>query len=312
MNDMATDVSDLTSVRLGLNYDEALLKDDLSKLKDFRPTKQVGGKHDGGWMGIALHSSAGVTDFHSARRHTPYDAYLPTPALSVVPYIKSILDGIPGLLMSVRVTELVPGAEIYQHTDDYRALHAGCVRLHIPIVRHSDISFIIDDVAQNWMPGQLWYGDFRKRHTIVNRSLVSKISIVIDVATSVELLELFPTQFLRDYKKLSSIIVRPSSSVLLPSHLALDDLEFQVKPASDFQLPFRNINYPANMSLRLHGDKLFLFLEGRSISELLPQDDGSLYIEGWPSYAISLRGERGDSLVMEDRSNNSALPLRLS
>src|SRR5262249_33508631 len=95
----------------------------------------------------------------------------------------------------VRILFLPPGGHIKDHFDFHTNFQFGLLRLHIPIITHPDVHFIIDGERVTWAAGELWYGDFSKVHSVKNDSPLVRTHMVIDVQVNEFLLSLFPEDF---------------------------------------------------------------------------------------------------------------------
>jgi hypothetical protein len=181
------------AIRLPRTYDVDRLVADLRVLRDVSAAPQPGPYHKGEWTGIALHSLGGKDSvFPSA---PGLDEYRETENLRRTPYFKSVLDDLKCPKEVVRILFLPPGGHIKDHFDFHTSFQFGLLRLHIPIITHPDVSFIIDGQRVTWAAGELWYGDFSRVHSVKNDSPVVRVHMVIDVQINDFLLDLFPADF---------------------------------------------------------------------------------------------------------------------
>ena len=171
--------SDLVAVRLPRNYDVELLQRDLRTLQEVQRAPQPGPYHKGEWTGIALYSMGGKQSTFPSAAGT--DLYQETEELQRAPYFKQVLDDLRCPKEVVRILFLPPEGHIKDHFDFHTSFQFGLLRLHIPIVTHPDVVFFIDGQRMTWKPGELWYGDFSKVHSIKNNSSVVRVHMVIDV-----------------------------------------------------------------------------------------------------------------------------------
>ena len=169
----------VVAVRLPRTYDAERLQQDLQVLRDVQSAPQPGPYHAGEWTGIALHSMGGKDSvFPSA---AGMDRYQETENLKRAPYFKYVLDDLKCPKEVVRILFLPPGGHIKDHFDFHTSFQFGLLRLHVPIVTHPDVIFLIDGQRVTWKAGELWYGDFSKVHSIKNDSPVVRVHMVIDV-----------------------------------------------------------------------------------------------------------------------------------
>jgi hypothetical protein len=181
------------AVRLPRTYDPGLLVRDLQILSDVPTAPQPGPYHKGEWTGIALHSMGGKDSVFPSS--PGMDHYQETENLRKTPYFKSILDELKCPKEVVRILFLPPGGHIKDHFDFHTSFQFGLVRLHIPILTHPDVAFIIDGQRMSWNAGELWYGDFSRVHSVKNDSQIVRVHIVMDVQINDFLLSLFPEDF---------------------------------------------------------------------------------------------------------------------
>lgn len=181
------------AVRLPRTYDPEALLRDLRVLRDVPTAPQPGPYHKGEWTGIALHSMGGKDSVFPSS--PGLDRYKETEHLRQTPYFKQILDELECPKEVVRILFLPPGGHIKNHFDFHTSFQFGLLRLHIPIVTHPDVAFVIDGERMDWKAGELWYGDFSKVHSVRNDSGIVRVHMVIDVQINQFLLDLFPADF---------------------------------------------------------------------------------------------------------------------
>jgi len=122
--------------------------------------------------------------------------YQGTENLQRTPYFKSILNELKCPKEVVRILFLPPGGHIKDHFDFHTNFQFGLLRLHIPIITHPDVAFVIDGQRVAWAAGELWYGDFSKVHSVKNDSQIVRTHMVIDVQINDFVLSLFPADFI--------------------------------------------------------------------------------------------------------------------
>jgi Aspartyl/Asparaginyl beta-hydroxylase len=183
--------------RLRLSFDPELLKRDLESLKRVRRIRQPGSYHDGEWAGISLRSAGGT---ESARPSLPsFAPFEHSPLLQRTPYFRKVLRTLRVPQLTVRLLSLPPAGVIREHTDDIFGFWHGLLRLHLPIVTHPDVRFTIGGRRCHWAPGEIWYGDFSQKHSVVNESPITRVHMVIDVLINKFLLDLFPAGFVETH-----------------------------------------------------------------------------------------------------------------
>ncbi|MBK9452693.1 MAG: aspartyl/asparaginyl beta-hydroxylase domain-containing protein [Bacteroidetes bacterium] len=131
----------------------------------------------GGWDSIALRSQDGQTDTVFAH---PDSVYQDTPLLQECPHFRALLDSLPCDKESVRLLRQAPGGEIKTHRDQGLHYSDGVFRLHIPLITHDQVDFIIAGTRIPMQPGECWFGDFSQPHSVHNRGASERIHLVID------------------------------------------------------------------------------------------------------------------------------------
>lgn len=114
--------------------------------------------------------------------------------LENLPYIKQIIDALPGEKRLVRLLRLAPGAVIQEHRDKERNWACGIVRLHIPIVTSDQVFFFVNRRRVVMKPGELWYFDLQYLHSVRNEGSVARVHLVLDLVLNDELRRLFPRE----------------------------------------------------------------------------------------------------------------------
>ena len=103
-----------------------------------------------------------------------------------------VLESLAAPKRSVRVLSLAPGARVFEHHDPDSSIDRETARLHVPIVTHPDVDFVIGGRRVQMNAGELWYGDFSFPHKLCNRSRIERVHLVIDVEVSDAIRALFP------------------------------------------------------------------------------------------------------------------------
>ncbi len=222
----ASNKENLVAIRLPRSYNVELLRQDLQTLRDVQGAPQPGPYHAGEWTGIALHSMGGKDSvFPSA---AGMDRYEETETLKRAPYFKQVLDDLKCPKEVVRILFLPPGGHIKDHFDFHTSFQFGLLRLHIPIITHPDVIFMIGGQRVMWNAGELWYGDFSKVHSVKNDSPVVRVHMVIDVQINEFVLSLFP----EDY------IARRMAEGISVTHEPMPASEAELRRfACDFRIP---------------------------------------------------------------------------
>ena len=314
---------DGSCAKLGLSFDPEALAHDLECLKKERRLRQPGSYHDGEWVGISLRSAGGK---ESARPSLPSRApFRDCSILQRTPYFRKVLRTLEVPQLCVRLLFLPPGGVIREHADDIFGFWHGLLRLHLPIVTHRDVRFAIGGRQCGMAPGELWYGDFSRKHSVVNESPVTRVHMVIDVLINEFVLNLFPAGFVAAHVGESVTRHRPP--------LAVRGRELQ-RYACDFAVPPELVSmfapvlrFDASESVRSLVDaatrtgalarirvvdgRLYLAACGRRLVRLVPVADGTCALARWP-LGVMLHFEWSDDRVrglhLELRMQNGAGP----
>jgi len=156
--------------------------------------------HDGrsyhdGWQGVSLRSNGGQWRFAGPGRPSPAP-FRDTEVVERVPFWREVLDAFHCDKESVRVSVLTAGGTITPHCDEHVGFAFGRLRLHVPMVTSDAVVMEIGGQRCDWRPGELWFGDFRHVHTVVNRGASARAHLVLDVQVNDWVLDLFPPEFL--------------------------------------------------------------------------------------------------------------------
>jgi Aspartyl/Asparaginyl beta-hydroxylase len=169
-----------SALRLPFTFDAISLKADLEKIglgewsPHFNPQY-----YEGVWSGAALRSVNGVTTQLYADP-TQSKLYADTPILDRCCYIKEVLRVFKCPLETVRLLKLEPGSRIREHRDFDLGERWGVVRVHIPVLTHPDIEFILNGERVVMNEGESWYLDLSLPHRVENNGATDRIHLVID------------------------------------------------------------------------------------------------------------------------------------
>lgn len=106
-------------------------------------------------------------------------AMAPTEHLLACPYIIDIMADLGAVWGRSRLMGLAAGALVPEHVDVgyYWRTH---LRIHIPIVTTSDVSFTCGGESVNMAPGECWVFDSFKMHHVRNGGTEKRIHLVLD------------------------------------------------------------------------------------------------------------------------------------
>lgn len=272
------------AARLPRTYDEQRLLADLQALKGMPQAPQTGPYHDGDWTGILLYAPGGGT---AEVEHPQLEHPAPTPALDVAPYLAELLAELPAPKLLARLLVLPPGAEIGEHNDCGSSFQFGSLRLHVPLVTHDQVVMVVDGERMRWKPGELWWGDFARRHWLRNDSRVTRVHLVVDLQVCEDLLALFPAEVVAAQEEVGTGIARYVPP--LPPQPG-SDAELAAF-ASEFELPARLMPLFA-------GEGSLAELARDAIGVARPAG-GRLVVtlDGTPSFALERIGRTSFSVV---------------
>jgi hypothetical protein len=300
--------SDLVAVRLPRNYDVELLQRDLRTLQEVQRAPQPGPYHKGEWTGIALYSMGGKQSTFPSAAGT--DHYQETEELQRAPYFKQVLDDLKCPKEVVRILFLPPEGHIKDHFDFHTSFQFGLLRLHIPVVTHPDVVFFIDGQRMTWKPGELWYGDFSKVHSIKNNSSIVRVHMVIDVQINDFVLSLFPEDFIARRRAEGISITTdpiPASEAELRRFACDFKIPGEFMPMFVIGKPLSALAKGANASVRLIDGKLNVLIDNEPAFRLERLSEDVFGISGLPP-GMTLQLKRENQVVRDVVLHMKGLP----
>jgi hypothetical protein len=300
--------SDLVSVRLPRTYDVELLQRDLQTLQEVRRAPQPGPYHKGEWTGIALYSMGGKQSTFPSAAGT--DHYQETEELQQAPYFRQLLRELECPKEVVRILFLPPEGHIKDHFDFHTSFQFGLLRLHIPIVTHPDVVFFIDGQRMSWKPGELWYGDFSKVHSVKNNSPIVRVHMVIDVQINEFVLSLFPHDFV-ERRRTGGISITTDPIPASETELRRFACDFRIPgefmPMFVIGKPLTALVKGANASVRLLDGKLNVLIDNEPAFRLERLSDDVFGISGLPP-GMTLQLKRENQVVSDVVLHMKGLP----
>ena len=277
------------AICLRRDYDIELLERDLRALRDIERLPQPGPYHKGEWTGIALYSMGGrQSAFPSA---AGVDSYQECAELQRAPYYKKILDELRCPKEVVRILFLPPGGHIKEHFDFHTSFQFGLLRLHIPIVTHPEVVFVIGGQRVRWNPGELWFGDFSQVHSVRNDSPIVRAHMVIDVQINEFVLGMFPASYIERRRAAGISIAREpitSSHAELRRFVCDFRIPGQVMPMFVIGKRLASMAKGANAAVRLIEGRLTVLIDGAPAFHLERIAEELFGISGLPR-GITLR-----------------------
>lgn len=178
-------------LKLPFLFDTGLLQQETDALTAIQwlPHYQV--KHyEGEWTAIPLRSIGGKTD-DVIISPTSNRNYEDTVFLQSSPYLQQVLQTFRCPLQAVRLLKLNAGSIIKEHRDAELNFESGEIRLHVPVITHPDVEFLLDKERLALREGECWYMNFNLPHSIRNNSAVNRVHLVIDALVNDWVKQLF-------------------------------------------------------------------------------------------------------------------------
>ncbi len=135
--------------------------------------------YSGDWSGIQLRAPKGE-NHQISPGHAGTKEFADSPVLDQLPYIKEVISAIEAPKDSIRFLRLTPGSKIKPHKDFDLEFWDGFVRLHVPILTNEKVHFELDGIKLDMKPGECWFGDFSKTHSVFNGGETERVHLVID------------------------------------------------------------------------------------------------------------------------------------
>jgi Aspartyl/Asparaginyl beta-hydroxylase len=192
----------LKYLKLPFLFDVALLQQDVNNLSNTHWLAHYQTKHyEGEWSAIPLRSINGNAD-SIIISPTENAEYANTIFLEQSPYLQNVLAQFKCPLQAVRLLKLNAGAIIKEHNDAELCFEKGEIRLHIPVVTHTDVEFYLQDERMITQEGECWYMNFNLPHRITNNSPINRIHLVIDALVNDWVKEIFTSNTIEIKKEI--------------------------------------------------------------------------------------------------------------
>jgi quercetin dioxygenase-like cupin family protein len=292
------------ATRLPRSYDADLLVRDLDGLLSLPQAPQPGPYHDGDWTGLDLYAQAGADP---GRPHPHLWPFAPTPALDHAPYLAQLLSDLDSPKLMVRLLTLPPGSDIGEHNDAGSNFQFGSLRLHVPIVTHPDVVMVIGGERMTWRPGELWWGDFSRKHWLRNDSAVTRVHLVIDVQVDDFILGLFPAELVAAKRAVGVGVSSyrpplPTSPAELAGYACAFRLPAPLMPLFGHGAGLRELAHEATAECRPDGGRLVVTLDGTPAFALERTGDRVFSVVGQPpgvfvEFAAADRPDRAEIVV---------------
>lgn len=160
------------------SFDAALLMDDVRALPETAWERHFNTScYEGDWSGIALRSSGGPVALAAETQASAQ--FSDTPLLEGCRNIRAALAVFRCPLNSVRLLRLGAGSRVREHRDYGLEFEKGEARFHIPVIS-GGADFILESRPVIMRPGECWYVDVNRPHSVVNTGPGTRIHLVLD------------------------------------------------------------------------------------------------------------------------------------
>lgn len=141
----------------------------------------VQANYEGSWRILPLRGPAGETHpIRMATSHPGQHVYEDTRFLAQAPVFRTVLDRFRCGLRSVRIMALGSGSSIREHQDPDLDGGGGVVRLHVPLLTHEAVRFVLNGTPVPMKSGECWFLRLSDPHAVENPGSVERIHLVID------------------------------------------------------------------------------------------------------------------------------------
>lgn len=146
--------------------------------------------YEGEWSALPLRSVGGSMT-HVVPATDASQVFMDTELMAQCPYIKSIMELLPGEKKAIRLLKLEPGAVIKEHRDHDLCYEQGEARIHIPVTTNPQVEFYLEGERIIMKEGECWYLNFNLPHRIVNGGTADRVHLVIDCLVNDDMKALF-------------------------------------------------------------------------------------------------------------------------
>ncbi|MFC1750249.1 aspartyl/asparaginyl beta-hydroxylase domain-containing protein [Pseudomonadota bacterium] len=173
--------------QLDIHFSPTELLADLDKIETPEWIEHVNQRaYNGNWDVFPLRCDAQHVDAHPILQSFALEGVTRWKNLPIVdqcPSFKTVLDKLQSHhfhIYSARLMRLHAGSEITEHVDHGVGHACGEVRLHVPITTNPKVEFKVNRKQVPMQPGELWYIDADKPHSVANRGETDRVHLVID------------------------------------------------------------------------------------------------------------------------------------
>jgi hypothetical protein len=165
-------------IRLPLTFDHARLADEISQFgeEEWRPHPQD----------FEGNSSLVLVSANGEENDDLCGSMKPSPRLQKTPYIRQVMANFKTVIGRSRLMRLAPGASVDKHTDSHY-FWRDHLRIHLPIITDPAVAFYCDRNEAHMAAGESWTFNNWLCHSVENRSIRSRIHLIIDTVGSGDL-----------------------------------------------------------------------------------------------------------------------------
>jgi quercetin dioxygenase-like cupin family protein len=172
--------SQLAAYKLDMHFDPIRLQLDLAGLSGANWNPHFDQSlYDFGWNSMPLRAVSG-----SMVDQSKSGDFKDTSALENSPYFQAVVQSFEAPLARVRLLRLEAGAVVKEHVDADLNYDFGQVRIHIPILTHPEVHFMVDGCRIIMLPGEVWYLDATYPHAVANNGRQDRIHLVLDATVN--------------------------------------------------------------------------------------------------------------------------------
>lgn len=169
-----------TSVKFPFEFDAVRLARDATAFEpsEWAPHFNIH-NYAGDWSAIPLRAVKGA---NSEIFPDTDDAlgYFETDFMTRCRYVREVMTFLQCELQTVRFLKLGAGSEIRRHRDYELGPEDGFIRVHIPAITNDKVTFTLDDRPISLSPGEAWFLNVNKYHSVKNEGPTDRIHLVID------------------------------------------------------------------------------------------------------------------------------------
>lgn len=141
----------------------------------------VHSNYEGSWRILPLRGPAGATHPILMSTSNPGQTdFSDTPFLAQAPAFRRALDRFQCPLHSVRIMALGPGSSIREHRDPDLDGAGGVIRLHVPLLTHDQVCFLLNGTPVPFQAGECWFLQLSDPHAVNNPGPGERLHLVID------------------------------------------------------------------------------------------------------------------------------------